>query len=183
MTHLYHGTCQNKHSDNLPLTGQNCKDVLSLSHWKASLNHSHIFTLDLVSLAISIKSSFLPALEKLSITNNFSTESSMTEKRKTPDSPEHSTSHPVQSGRRVRLHSDRSTAHGKCTFPRDPSPTDSHLGKFSQSELHFLEQISWYRLNPNSNNSKALGVKLKNASSTTSKKFLLVRWASCDTPL
>lgn len=54
MTHLYHGTCQNKHSDNLPLIGQNCKDLLSLSHWKASLEHSHIFSLDVVSLAVSI---------------------------------------------------------------------------------------------------------------------------------
>lgn len=154
MTHLYHGTCQNKHSDNLPLTGQNCKDLLSLSHWKASLEHSHIFTLDVVSLAVSIKSSFLPTLEKLSMTNNFTTESSTIEKRKTPDPPEHSSSHPVQSGRHVRLHSNRSTAHGKRTFPRDPSATDSHLCKISQSELHFLEGTG-YRPNPNSNKFKS----------------------------
>lgn len=119
------------HSDKLPLIGQNCKDLLSLSHWKASLKHSHIFTLDVVSLAVSIKLSFLPALEKLSITNNFSTESSMTEKRKTSDPPKHSSSHPVQSGRHVRLHSDRNATHGKSTFSKNPSPTDSHLGKFS----------------------------------------------------
>lgn len=123
---------------------------------KPLLSTRRIFTLNVVRLAIHIKSSFLPALEKLSITNHFSTESSRTEQRKTPDPREHSSSHPVQSGRHVRLHNDRSTAHGKPAFPRDPSPTDSHLYKFSQSELHFLERISWYRLNPNSNNSKAL---------------------------
>lgn len=115
MTHLYHGTCQNK-SDNLPLTGQNCKDLLSLSHWKASLKHSCSFTLDVVSLAISIKSSFLPALEKLSITNNLSTESSRTEKRKTPDPPEQSSSDPVQNGRHGRLQSDK-----YCTWQTDLS--------------------------------------------------------------
>lgn len=120
MTHLYHGTCQNKHSDNLLLTGQNCKDLLSLSRWKASLEHSHIFSLDVVSLAVSIKSSFLTALEKLSITNNFSRESSMTEKRKHLDPPEHSSNHPVQSGRHVRLHSNRSTAHASIPFPDTP---------------------------------------------------------------
>lgn len=37
-----------------------------------------------------------------------------------PDPPEHSSSHAVQSGRHIRLHSTRSPAHGKQTSPESP---------------------------------------------------------------
>lgn len=130
MTHLYHGTCQNKHSDNLPLTGQNCKDLLSLSRWKASLKHSHIFTLDVVSLAISIKSSFLPA-KRSSASQTTSIESNETEKRtlllfKVGGMSDYTVTEVLH----------------MANLPFPESPTDLHLGKSSQSELHFLEQIS-----------------------------------------
>lgn len=115
MTHLCHGTCQNKHSNNLPFAGQNCR-VISPVLLESLSSTLHIFTPDVVRLAINIKSSFLLALQDLSITNNFSAKSG----RKTKIAPlEHSSSHPIQSGRLLTPQSDRSTPHGKPSFSRD----------------------------------------------------------------